>query len=64
VSSTLSRADRPLSVLDLGANIGLFDVYIRSVFPDARITAVEPHPENIAVLRETIDANRQTARGS
>lgn len=41
---------RPLRVLDLGANVGLFAVYILSNYPGAEVTSYEPEPENIRVL--------------
>jgi FkbM family methyltransferase len=53
----LRRAGGPVSVLDLGGNIGLFGAHIRRMFPDVRITSVEPHPGNVEVLRRTISAN-------
>lgn len=50
----LGRAPR---VLDLGANIGLFAAYSREQWPDAAITAIEPDPENLELLRATaVDA--------
>jgi FkbM family methyltransferase len=59
----LVRASRqtPLNVLDVGANVGLFGVWMLSRFPDARIVAVEPNPENAKVLRRTIEANDRRA---
>lgn len=58
VRDTLRSIQRPLRVADLGANIGLFGAHVRRMFPDAHITAFEPHPENTRVLTRTIDANR------
>ena len=57
VAEALRSVPRPLRVVDLGANIGLFGAYIKSLFPDAVITAFEPHPENAGVLRRSIEAN-------
>jgi FkbM family methyltransferase len=57
VREALAAVDPPLRVVDLGANIGLFGVYIRRAFPGARVTAVEPHPANVEVLRRTVAAN-------
>jgi FkbM family methyltransferase len=58
----LLQTKRPLRVLDLGANIGLFGVWILGYFDDARITSVEAHSENAAVVSATIAATgrRQT----
>lgn len=41
----------PDVVLDLGANVGIFSRYARSLFPDALIIAVEPDADNCAVFR-------------
>lgn len=40
----------PDVVFDLGANVGLFARYVRSLFPLAHIVCVEPYPENFANL--------------
>lgn len=37
-------------ILDLGANIGLTSIYFANVFPQARIVAIEPEPENYKIL--------------
>ncbi|WP_162141551.1 FkbM family methyltransferase [Lunatimonas lonarensis] len=38
------------TVVDLGANIGLFSLYVKSKFPQSRIIAVEPDEDNIALF--------------
>ena len=53
----LEKLERPLRVLDLGANIGLFGAWALGRFPVASIHAVEPDPENAAVHERTIEAN-------
>jgi FkbM family methyltransferase len=60
-AAVLQAKGHPLRVVDLGANVGLFGAHIRGVFPQASITAVEPHPGNVAVLKRTIAANRRRA---
>jgi FkbM family methyltransferase len=40
----LPLASPPLTVLDLGANIGLASVFFRFLYPDADVIAVEPDP--------------------
>jgi len=42
----------PDVVLDLGANVGIFSRYARSLWPDALIVAVEPNESNQAVFEE------------
>ena len=49
--------DRPLRVVDLGGNIGLFPLYVMSLFPDAMLTSVEPDPTNAGLLSLTVNAN-------
>jgi FkbM family methyltransferase len=44
-------------IVDLGANIGLFGVFALERFADASLVAVEPLPENVAVLGRCADAN-------
>jgi FkbM family methyltransferase len=37
---------------DVGANVGIYSLYAASLFPEMKIVAFEPHPENyIALLR-------------
>jgi FkbM family methyltransferase len=51
---------RPLRVLDLGANIGLFGAWMIGEFSDVQITSIEADPDNARVLEATIAANRST----
>ena len=48
------------TILDVGANIGLFMLRMKQLWPDARIVAIEPHPENLRSLREHIEINHLT----
>ena len=41
----------PTVIIDGGANIGLATVYFKNKFPKATIIAIEPDPENAAVLK-------------
>jgi FkbM family methyltransferase len=56
LSAVLGAADPP-RVMDLGANIGLFGLYVLGRWPSAQITAFEPDPDNAALLEQTIAAN-------
>lgn len=38
-------------VIDAGANIGFASLFLAARYPNARIFAVEPHPDNFALLR-------------
>jgi FkbM family methyltransferase len=53
----LDALGRPLEVVDLGANIGLFGAEVLGRWPDAHVVAFEPDPDNAAVLARTIAAN-------
>lgn len=54
----LSRA--PRTIVDIGANIGLFARYARSLFPSAIIHAYEPSPESAAFARRNTATDRTT----
>jgi FkbM family methyltransferase len=43
--------------VDLGANIGLFSIWLLDCHPNARIVSYEPDPGNAAVLERTIEIN-------
>jgi FkbM family methyltransferase len=49
--SCLRELKEPSLVLDLGANVGFSAVYFLSVFPRARVVAVEPDAGNVAICR-------------
>jgi FkbM family methyltransferase len=50
VEAFLEGLRRSPKVVDLGAHIGLFDVFFLTRFPQARITAFEPDPSNARLL--------------
>jgi FkbM family methyltransferase len=52
--------DRPF-VIDVGANIGLFSLFVKRERPGASILAFEPVPETAAVLRRNIEFHRLSA---
>jgi FkbM family methyltransferase len=45
--AALEGLGRPLSALDLGANVGLWGLWLYGRFPVARLIALEPDPENV-----------------
>ena len=51
----------PETILDLGANCGCATLVFAARYPKARIAAVEPHPSNLAALRENLHLNRVQA---
>ena len=45
------RSGRPiLTIVDAGANIGLTSLYFAQAFPECRILAIEPEPDNFEML--------------
>jgi FkbM family methyltransferase len=52
------------TVLDLGANIGLFGAYVLSRWPGASIRSFEPDPANLRLLTRVIAANELAERWS
>ena len=57
VAERLASLGRPLRILDLGANVGLFGVFAMETFAGATLTAVEPDPANLRLLLRTMHAN-------
>ncbi|MDT0269447.1 MATE family efflux transporter [Streptomyces sp. DSM 44915] len=47
-------------VVDVGANIGLFSLFVKQRFPDAEILAFEPIPETLRVLRRNVSLHGLT----
>lgn len=52
----LPSACRPGVILDLGANIGFVSILYAKAFPDAKIFAFEPMPENFKLLEQNVAA--------
>jgi FkbM family methyltransferase len=53
IYSSIVERGLPL-ILDLGANIGLASLYFAGCWPEARIIAVEPAPDNYELLRNNL----------
>lgn len=58
--SLIDRSVRPLRVVDLGANVGLFGLKFLAHHADAEIVAFEPDPADAAVLHN--DRRQQSRR--
>jgi FkbM family methyltransferase len=58
------RVDVPgvRTVLDLGANIGMATVYLHRLFPGAEFACVEPSPQNLSLLKQSVSLNGVRAR--
>ena len=49
------------TIVDVGAYIGDFSVFAKYLWPDARIYAFEPHPDNFRLLIDNLQLNGYTA---
>jgi len=45
------------TVIDVGANIGLFTLRSKQLWPNAQIVSIEPHPDNFSKLQEHVEIN-------
>lgn len=57
VTAKLRQLGRPINTLDLGANIGFFEVHACEQLPIGRVVGFEPDPANGAVLERVRAAN-------
>jgi FkbM family methyltransferase len=62
VQSALEALGRPPVVVDLGANIGLFGLWLLRSFPEAKIVGFEPDPANLAVFRRCVALNDRSGK--
>ncbi len=51
----------PDIVFDIGANVGVFTRFARSMWPDVKVVAVEPHPSNIDFFKRLTTDRRGVA---
>ena len=42
-------------ILDCGANVGLASVYFLNRFPQAKVLAIEPDPQNVVICRQNLE---------
>lgn len=57
LARAIAQAQRPFVFVDIGANVGLFSLFVAAKAPNARILAIEPEPGNMARLRFNVAAN-------
>ena len=46
-------------IIDIGMNVGYFDILLLSKIPVKKIYAFEPVPSNVALFKETVAANKE-----
>jgi FkbM family methyltransferase len=54
VPEALCPAEGVRTVVDCGANVGLASLYFAGRYPEARVFAIEPHPDNFDILRRNV----------
>jgi FkbM family methyltransferase len=64
VEERLRALERAPRIADLGANVGLFGAFALTRWPGATLLALEPHPQNAALLRRTVAVNHLADRWS
>lgn len=47
-------------IVDAGANIGLFTLFAKQMFPDARVVAIEPIPDTLRALHANLELHGAT----
>ncbi|MEQ1948438.1 MAG: FkbM family methyltransferase [Bryobacteraceae bacterium] len=52
--SILESLGTVTTIVDCGANVGFSSLYFLSRFPNARIVAIEPDPDNLVALRRNL----------
>jgi len=60
--SALGSVDQPQLILDCGANVGYSALYFLNQYPQAKVIAVEPDPENVALCRKNLAPYGDRAR--
>lgn len=46
--------EKPSIIIDAGANIGLFTIWIKNKYPDAMVICIEPDMENFKLLKKNL----------
>ena len=52
--------NKALRIIDAGANVGYTSIYLNHFHPNSTIIAIEPLPENIAIIQENLALNQLT----
>ncbi|MFD1551960.1 FkbM family methyltransferase [Putridiphycobacter roseus] len=50
----MNSIDQAGDLLDIGANIGIMTYHLSKHFPDRKIYAIEPMPDNLAILEKVV----------
>ena len=61
-SGLIGQIKESSTVIDIGANIGIFSIYSAILAKRGRVYAYEPHPANFQLLRENVRINNLSER--
>ena len=53
-----NQDNNPKTIVDIGANIGIFTLFANYLWPESTITAYEPAPENFILLQKNINSSK------
>jgi|SRR5690606_20033578 len=56
----LNHYKKPKTIIDAGANIGLFSVLVKNRFPDSKLISIEPDPENFEMVQKNLKGYENT----
>lgn len=62
--ANLELMEAPKTVLDIGANVGAFTAWALAQWPDARVEAFEPVPQNFEVFLQNHDPDSRVSLGT
>lgn len=62
--ANLELVEAPATVLDIGANVGAFTAWALTQWPEARVEAFEPVPENFEVFLQNHDHDTRVSVGT
>jgi FkbM family methyltransferase len=51
----------PLTIIDIGANVGLFALYMKSIHPDSQVHCFEPVPQTLRLLQKNTAPHQRIA---
>ncbi len=54
LSYFLHKGRNPKRIIDAGSNIGAFSIYVKHLFPDAKICCIEPDKDNFKILQSNL----------
>ena len=58
INNLNSEESGQINIIDAGANVGYTSLFFNSVFPSAKIIAIEPDNQNFLILSENISLNQ------